>query len=109
MRLVCRLRRGGVSIGPQNAPPASVPLAQTTSEDKTTGVDQLADLAVPEAQIDNLQPRLTKEKFFVVKSLTLEDLDRSVQTGLWATQAHNEESLNEAFAVRLAELSRTFY
>ena len=42
-----------------------------------------------------------KEKFFVVKSLTIEDLERSVQTGVWATQAHNEDALNKAYRVGL--------
>jgi hypothetical protein len=39
------------------------------------------------------------EKFFVVKSLTLQDLEQSVGNGIWATQAHNEEALNKAYAV----------
>ena len=40
-----------------------------------------------------------KEKFFIVKSLTIEDLERSVSSGIWATQAHNEASLNKAYEV----------
>lgn len=40
-----------------------------------------------------------KEKFFVVKSLTIEDLERSVHSGIWATQAHNEDALNRAYMV----------
>lgn len=40
-----------------------------------------------------------KDKFFILKSLTMEDLELSVQTGIWATQSHNEEVLNKAFAV----------
>jgi len=39
------------------------------------------------------------EKFFIVKSLTLQDLEQSVRTGIWATQAHNEEILNKAYQV----------
>jgi hypothetical protein len=39
------------------------------------------------------------EKFFIVKSLTLQDLEQSVRTGIWATQAHNEELLNKAYQV----------
>ncbi|KAJ2903183.1 hypothetical protein MKZ38_010315 [Zalerion maritima] len=38
-----------------------------------------------------------KDKFFILKSLTVEDLELSVRTGIWATQSHNEESLNSAF------------
>lgn len=40
-----------------------------------------------------------KDKFFILKSLTLEDLELSVRTGIWATQSHNEETLNTAFKV----------
>lgn len=41
-----------------------------------------------------------KDKFFILKSLTLEDLELSVRTGIWATQSHNEETLNTAFKVK---------
>jgi RNA recognition motif-containing protein len=37
------------------------------------------------------------ERFFILKSLGLEDLDRSVQNGLWATQPHNEQVLDQAY------------
>jgi YT521-B-like domain len=40
-----------------------------------------------------------KDRFFILKSLTIEDLDLSVQTGIWATQSHNEQTLNDAFNV----------
>jgi len=41
-----------------------------------------------------------KDKYFILKSLTVEDLELSVRTGIWATQSHNEEALNKAFKVR---------
>ncbi|PHH90931.1 hypothetical protein CDD83_2230 [Cordyceps sp. RAO-2017] len=37
------------------------------------------------------------DRFFILKSLTMEDLELSVRTGIWATQSHNEEALNTAF------------
>lgn len=40
------------------------------------------------------------DRYFILKSLTVEDLELSVRTGIWATQSHNEETLNEAFKVR---------
>jgi len=40
-----------------------------------------------------------KDKYFILKSLTVEDLELSVRTGIWATQSHNEESLNNGFKV----------
>ena len=53
------------------------------------------------ATLDAAPIEKVKEKFFVVKSLTIEDLERSVQTGVWATQAHNETALNKAYQVWL--------
>ncbi|RPA95727.1 hypothetical protein L873DRAFT_1829735 [Choiromyces venosus 120613-1] len=38
-----------------------------------------------------------KDRIFIVKSLTVEDLDLSVRNGVWATQSHNESILNQAF------------
>ncbi|KAF8963018.1 YT521-B-like domain-containing protein [Flammula alnicola] len=37
------------------------------------------------------------KRYFILKSLTQEDLDISVQRGVWATQKHNEEILDKAF------------
>ncbi|KAJ6585552.1 YT521-B-like domain-containing protein [Mycena capillaripes] len=37
------------------------------------------------------------QRFFILKSLTRDDLDLSVQTGVWATQKHNEGILDRAF------------
>jgi len=39
------------------------------------------------------------DRYFVVKSLTVEDLELSKQSGIWATQTHNETNLNQAFEV----------
>ncbi|KFX96302.1 hypothetical protein O988_05383, partial [Pseudogymnoascus sp. VKM F-3808] len=38
-----------------------------------------------------------KDKFFIVKSLTVEDLEMSVRKGVWATQSHNEAALDKAY------------
>ena len=45
------------------------------------------------------RPTSRKDMFFVLKSLTVEDLELSARTGIWATQSHNEETLNRAFEV----------
>ncbi|KAJ6557532.1 YT521-B-like domain-containing protein [Mycena capillaripes] len=37
------------------------------------------------------------QRFFILKALTQTDLDLSVQTGVWATQKHNEGVLDLAF------------
>lgn len=38
-------------------------------------------------------------RYFILKSLTVEDLEMSVKNGVWATQSHNETALNQAFEV----------
>ncbi|KAJ6453888.1 YT521-B-like domain-containing protein [Mycena vitilis] len=45
----------------------------------------------------NLLRRHFPQRFFILKSLTPEDLDRSVQTRLWAPQIHNAAILDRAF------------
>ncbi|KPI45677.1 Zinc finger CCCH domain-containing protein 45 [Cyphellophora attinorum] len=79
VRLVCRLRRGS------NTSPS--PQQEAERQNVTSPIEQGS--AQPEERV--------KEKFFVVKSLTLEDLERSVQSGVWATQAHNEAALTKAY------------
>ncbi|KAF7290223.1 hypothetical protein MIND_01335800 [Mycena indigotica] len=37
------------------------------------------------------------QRYFILKSLTKDDLELSVKTGLWATQHHNEGVLDRAF------------
>jgi hypothetical protein len=37
------------------------------------------------------------EKYYIVKSLTAQDLEASVRNGIWATQSHNEQILNRAY------------
>ncbi|KAJ7900970.1 YT521-B-like domain-containing protein [Mycena olivaceomarginata] len=45
----------------------------------------------------SLLARHFPQRFFILKSLTKEDVDLSVQTGVWATQYLNEGVLNHAF------------
>ncbi|TID27427.1 hypothetical protein E6O75_ATG00194 [Venturia nashicola] len=108
VRLVCRLRRistpspatpvGPASTAAENtrspsaaSPPRSpVPKASEESEDVES---QLEGSRVEGSSNTTRVP----ERFFIVKSLTLQDLEQSVRNGIWATQAHNEQSLNKAF------------
>ncbi len=39
------------------------------------------------------------DKYFIMKSLTVEDMELSVRNHIWATQAHNEDALNKAYKV----------
>lgn len=40
-----------------------------------------------------------RDRFFILKSLTIDDLELSTFNGIWATQAHNEVILNDAYKV----------
>ena len=46
-------------------------------------------------------PAKGSNKYFIMKSLTIEDMELSIRNSIWATQAHNEEALNKAFEVRV--------
>lgn len=54
-----------------------------------------------QAESGGSAPRVA-DKYFVMKSLTVEDMELSARNNIWATQAHNEEALNQAFEVGLA-------
>lgn len=111
VRLVSRLRKstveGAAGVSAPTGPAASTP--QTGSPAKVTSPDirPESELATPDPNsigerstapaVDGSAPQ--KDAFFVLKSLTLEDLELSVRTGIWATQSHNEETLNKAFEV----------
>ncbi|KAJ7100506.1 YT521-B-like domain-containing protein [Mycena epipterygia] len=45
----------------------------------------------------SLLQRHFPQRFFILKSHTEDDLDLSVRTGIWATQRHNESTLDRAF------------
>jgi RNA recognition motif-containing protein len=114
VRLVCRLRRV-----PKNAPgeedesdPAarqqtSVAAAEAVSSPNPSraqeaGAADAVDAAPgPSGETRDDAARTRKERFFIVKSLTVEDLESSLRHGVWATQKHNEATLNEAYAVGL--------
>ncbi len=107
VRLVCRLRRGSASTAAATQTVAQLPSAPAenseTAEDKGNDNEAAVIDADDTAEPENIDK--VKEKFFVVKSLTVEDLERSVVSGIWATQAHNEAALNNAHQVRLLYFS----
>lgn len=130
VRLVCRLRRGPAASTSTPASPATASASESTSTTalpsshpetnaaNETVPDQQEEFA-EEAQDesnevapseDTEQPALDgsrrsldsgADRYFIVKSLTLQDLESSVVTGIWATQAHNEETFNKAFEVSI--------
>ena len=118
VRLVCRLRRGSSassqSLTPRvdsfdrsadnsandNLPddpirPSSRALANPLAESIESATVEPDDIPPASAVPGERVP----ERFFIVKSLTMQDLEASVRDGIWATQSHNEQGLNKAFEV----------
>ena len=111
VRLVCRLRRSGAAAavatpGIPTGPAALMPsLAynQTAFEAIQQNREVTAKLDVStEAQGKGGQSAKVSDKYFVMKSLTVEDMELSVRNCIWATQSHNEEALNKAYEVSLS-------
>ncbi|KAJ9631010.1 hypothetical protein H2203_001538 [Taxawa tesnikishii (nom. ined.)] len=76
----------GISASPQ--------LVVSSASQITATLGEQQGETVPDRVTLNLK---VPEKYFIVKSLTMQDLEASVQNGVWATQTHNEEALNKAF------------
>ncbi|OLN95848.1 Zinc finger CCCH domain-containing protein 45 [Colletotrichum chlorophyti] len=107
VRLVSRLRKstveGATGVTAPTGPAAASSGSQTphdgaasaetseTATDSKTEPKEVKPVTPVEASVHQ------KDKFFILKSLTVEDLELSVRTGIWATQSHNENSLNSAF------------
>lgn len=85
-RLVCRLQPAN------DAYKGAAASAELEPESPAIGHCKLplgAAVSAPQSQ----------NRFFILKSLTLEYLQRSVTTGIWATQTQNEQILAEAYEV----------
>ncbi|KAL7932191.1 YT521-B-like domain-containing protein [Trichoderma chlorosporum] len=111
VRLVSRLRRNEIEGSAGQSPPTgpasgsgSSSLSINSVKSKATTVE--ADDPNSTATADRTEtsmatlpegPAKYHDRFFILKSLTVDDLELSVQTGIWATQSHNEETLNGAF------------
>lgn len=121
VRLVSRLRKstveGATGLTAPTGPAASAPQSNISQEVKgdalsvvTTTEDLIASSNVSSPKVTSPAPVETdrsapqKEKYFILKSLTVEDLEQSTKTGIWATQAHNEKALNKAYEVCLPKL-----
>ncbi|CAI7636088.1 unnamed protein product [Penicillium glandicola] len=113
VRVVCRLRKGFTA-------PGSGPVGVAGSMVNHTLQPRLEDIATGTATATVTDPgddhSITPEvssaapatgnyppparlidRYFIVKSLTVEDLELSKQSGIWATQSHNEAAMNQAF------------
>ena len=106
VRLVSRLRRSSVGTaagvpvptGPAALTPPSNPVVARSPSPGSEAKAQETDDNADETR-GTESPKAPKDKFFIVKSLTVEDLELSVRNGIWATQSHNEEALNKAYQV----------
>lgn len=119
VRLVSRLRKntveGASGVTAPTGPSATTIQHQTSAPEvtekeniqletteilsNTSEPDEPAVVTLTEVKVPGVVDAAQKDKFFILKSLTLEDLELSVRTGIWATQSHNEETLNRAFKV----------
>lgn len=120
VRLVSRLRKstveGATGVTAPTGPAAAVPSAAAPQEQAS---DDTPPPDVEASETTNDQPphpkpvpidvSAQKDRFFILKSLTVEDLELSVRTGIWATQSHNEDVLNGAFRVGHCYLMRCWY
>lgn len=106
VRLVSRLRRQSVGTAAGTAVPTGAAALSGAATSPTTLAPSLThDAETKEASGETGtsdaqkadDSALPKDKYFIVKSLTVEDLELSVRNGIWATQSHNEDSLNKAY------------
>ncbi|OAA80648.1 YTH domain protein [Akanthomyces lecanii RCEF 1005] len=108
VRLVCRLRKNTaeataespIVIAAGTSNPSSPTLADDPPEDaKSPTLEKLDPLEASVVRMDrkDANGNAHRDRFFVLKSLTREDLEQSVKTSIWATQSHNEKLLNNAF------------
>ncbi|KAK6864057.1 hypothetical protein PG995_000585 [Apiospora arundinis] len=109
VRLVSRLRKSTVEgTAGQTAPtgPAATsphvqadPVEAPEDQPEPSTESHIPSEKRPEEHMDGpaADGVTQQDKFFILKSLTVEDLELSVRNGVWATQSHNEEALNDAY------------
>ncbi|TKA75178.1 hypothetical protein B0A55_05180 [Friedmanniomyces simplex] len=124
VRLVCRLRRGSTTsreagtIADTVAASPSLNSGADLPDGLPDGVSNVASRHDEESPVivgqgrSSSPPTLPEgvrtsspveggekvpEKYFIIKSLTVQDLEASVRNGIWATQSHNEQALNRAY------------
>jgi YT521-B-like domain len=92
--LTCRLRRNSVGVSASVSTPADPTSDPIVSSESASPVKD-AEAEAAESERDNSSS--AKDKFFIVKSHTVEDLELSIRNGTWATQSHNEAAFNKAY------------
>lgn len=117
IRLVCRLRRSsaaasvsGIPTGPAALMPAIVS-TQTAFESiaQNREISSQANQAAAAESLRTGGPSTKiNDKYFIMKSLTVEDIQLSIRNSIWATQSHNEDSLNKAYEVSIESIKSAF-
>ncbi|CAI7657177.1 uncharacterized protein N7487_009674 [Penicillium crustosum] len=115
VRVVCRLRKGFTAPGSGSVGLAASAVNHTLRprlEDIATSTATAPTIATDPGEDHSIAPELSSaapvtgnyppparlvDRYFIVKSLTVEDLELSKQSGIWATQSHNEAAMNQAF------------
>lgn len=104
-RLVCRIRRGlaGPGSGAHQGSPhtGSGPRQETALDKPEEDSSDARERQQQPGSAVTTAPRRVPERYFIVKSLTVEDLEWSRHIGIWTTQIHNEAVLNQAYEVCL--------
>jgi len=105
---VCRIQRvsnNGGKVGSEGSGTNSRPLShdgavanEGIAKDSSENDKQLSGPSVQSAGPSD-PPANSEVRFFIMKSLAVEELLWSVRDGYWVTQLHNEMALNEAFKV----------
>jgi len=108
VRLVCRLRRSS-AVAPASAPgvptrPAALMPPVAYPQTAFEAIQQNREVtskheASAEPQHTGEPTAKANDRYFVMKSLTVEDMELSVRNCIWATQSHNEQALNNAYEV----------
>ncbi|KAJ5085604.1 Nucleotide-binding alpha-beta plait [Penicillium argentinense] len=102
VRLVCRLRKGfttpesslTVGVGGPGSRLRSEETPAPPVDETTAATSEMTSAAAAAIRGEDAR---SVDRYFVVKSLTVEDLELSKLSGIWATQTHNETNLNQAF------------
>lgn len=115
VRLVCRLRKGftapgsgvsGSKLREESTLETPASASAAVSEDGNAASEMKQPIqAQVQGQSQGQGQTITQDssgsrsvdRYFIVKSLTVDDLELSKQGGIWATQSHNETNLNQAF------------
>jgi YT521-B-like domain len=85
--------------GPADYRPRRTSQLSRSSRDSSPRSAQQPQLPSPQERHPSIDSNASNPsvRYFILKSLTADDLDISVERGVWATQPHNEASLNRAF------------